>query len=79
MSEMQVSMRLSLQNLASGPLAEFADQIKGIEPIIASLNAKFATFGRSLRGMNDSAASGASGMARRERADVGTFLPDRTG
>ena len=68
MSEMQVSMRLSLQNLASGPLAEFADQIKGIEPIIASLNAKFATFGRSLRGMNDSAASGASGMARFERA-----------
>ncbi len=68
MSEMQVSMRLSLQNLASGPLGEFADQIKALEPVIASLNAKFATFGRSLRAVGDNAGAGSAGMTRFESA-----------
>ena len=66
MSEMQVAMRLSLQNLASGPLGEFADQIKALEPVIASLNAKFATFGRSLRAVGDNAGAGSAGMTRFE-------------
>jgi hypothetical protein len=68
MSEMQVSMRLTLENLASTPLATFADQLKRLEPVIASLNAKFATFGRSAKVMGDGAAAGSVGVTKLETA-----------
>ncbi len=68
MSEMQVSMRLTLENLASTPLAAFADQLKRLEPVIASLNAKFATFGRSAKVMGDGAAAGSVGVTKLETA-----------
>jgi len=51
MAEMQVSMRLTLENLASTPLAAFAGQLKRLEPVIASLYAKFAMFGGSAKVM----------------------------
>lgn len=38
MAEMNVSMRLSLENLASAPLKTFADDLKTLEPIAQSLN-----------------------------------------
>ncbi|MDE2254182.1 MAG: hypothetical protein KGL42_07965 [Betaproteobacteria bacterium] len=70
MSEMQVSMRLSLQNLASGPLGEFADQLKALEPVAQSLNRALSGLSRRVGSLGDSAARGASGTSRLEAAMV---------
>lgn len=68
MAEMNVSMRLTLENLASGPLAAFIDQVKSLEPALAALNGKFATFSRSAKSLGDSAASAAGGTSKLEGA-----------
>ena len=70
MSEMQVSMRLTLANLASGPLGEFADQLKSLEPVAQSLNRALAGLSRRVGSLGDSAATGASGTSKLEGAIV---------
>ncbi len=68
MADMQVAMRLTLENLASGPLGAFADQLKALEPLVASLNTRFATLGKAAKGLGDGAAAGAAGTSKLEAA-----------
>ncbi len=64
MSEMNVSMRLVLQDLASGPLRAFADQIKALEPAVAALNSKFSSLSKTIGSFGATSDRGAAGMGK---------------
>ncbi|MHB0992681.1 MAG: hypothetical protein ACYC0M_15590 [Burkholderiales bacterium] len=64
MAEMQVAMRLSLDDLASQPLSAFVDKLKALGPIVSGLSDKLAVLGKSAQTIGD----GASGAVKLESA-----------
>ena len=68
MADMQVAMRLTLENLASGPLGTFADQLKAMEPAVQALNARLSVFGRRIVSVGTSAENSAAGTGKLEAA-----------
>ncbi len=64
MAEMNARMRLTLEDLASGPLKGFADQLKAIEPLTKSLNDNLLIFGRRLTSVGTAAEKSAGGAGR---------------
>lgn len=62
MSDMNVSMRLTLSDLASGPLKEFMGQLDGLSAKITALNTKFTSFSTTSREFNTSNQASASSL-----------------
>lgn len=62
MSEMQVSMKLTLDDLASGPLAKFAERLKGLESALAPLNEKLRALNKSTQSIGTNASKSATGF-----------------
>jgi len=62
MSDMNVSMRLTLSDLASGPLKEFMGQLDGLSAKITALNTKFTSFSTTSREFNASNQASASSI-----------------
>ncbi len=62
MSEMNVSMRLTLSDLASGPLRQFVGQLDVLSSKITALNAKFTSFSNTSRAFNASNQASASSI-----------------
>ncbi len=68
MAEMNARMRLTLENLASGPLQAFADQLRGLEDLAKSLNGTLAPLPRLLSRIGASADGGSAGLGRLTQA-----------
>lgn len=62
MSEMNVSMKLTLSDLASGPLRQFVGQLDVLSSKITALNAKFTSFSNTSRAFNASNQASASSI-----------------
>ncbi|MDE2097769.1 MAG: phage tail tape measure protein, partial [Patescibacteria group bacterium] len=67
-SQMNVSMRMTFDDLASGPLKKFAETLKGLEPLTKSISDNMASMSQAMGKVSRAASSGASGTEKLEKS-----------
>ncbi len=71
MSDMQIAMRLTLADFASGPLAEFMAKLEGIQALAAKVTASFNGVSEGAARVGAAGADAAAGTSRFQTAIVG--------
>ena len=71
MSDMQIAMRLTLADFASGPLAEFMAKLEGIQALAAKVTASFNGVSEGAARVGSAGAEGAVGTSRLQAAVSG--------
>ena len=62
MAEMQIAMRLTLADFATGPLAEFMAKLQGLQAVADKVNASFSGVTRKTAALGDVAGSATDGL-----------------
>ncbi len=71
MSEMQIAMRLTLADFASGPLAEFMAKLEGLQALAERVTVSFNGLGRGAVNFGRTASTSSAGTAKLQDAMAG--------